>query len=55
VSELEEYLCELFLSKIEAALADNEIEFTPDEISQVVSLSIQNALESHTYIKLHGR
>jgi len=54
VSELEEYLLELFLSKIDAALADNPVEFTPEEIAVIIALSIQNTLSSKL-IKIHSR
>jgi hypothetical protein len=44
VSELEEYLLELFLDKLNAALEGGELNFAPDEISHIVSLAIELGL-----------
>jgi hypothetical protein len=53
VSELEEYLMELFLDKMGVVLAEEELEFTPDEIAHIKSLALESVLNSKSY-KLHG-
>jgi hypothetical protein len=43
---------ELFLVKLEVALADGDFEFTPDEISQVQALALESILSSKSH-KFH--
>lgn len=54
MTELEDYLTVLIVQKIEAALANEDLEITPDELAQVVSLAIEYALSSDSSaFKIH--
>lgn len=53
MTELEEYLTVLIVQKIEAALANEDLEITPDELAQVVSLALEYALNSKA-MKIHA-
>lgn len=44
MSELELYLMEVFVDKLNEALEGGELNFTPDEISHIVSLAIELGL-----------
>ena len=50
--ELEEYLLDLITHKIEAALADQDVSITSDELLSVVSLAIEYTLSSKA-MKIH--
>jgi hypothetical protein len=52
VTELEDYLTVLIVQKLEAALADQDLEITQDELAQVVSLAIEYTLSSKA-MKIH--
>ena len=53
MSDLEDYLTVLVVQKLEAALANEDLEITPDELAQVVSLALEYALSSNASSKLH--
>lgn len=44
VSELEVYLCELFLDKLSSVLEGVDVNFSSEEISQICSLAIELSL-----------
>jgi hypothetical protein len=52
LTELEDYLTVLIVQKLEAALADQDLEITQDELAQVVSLAIEYTLSSRS-TRLH--
>jgi hypothetical protein len=54
VNKLENYLAVLIVQKIEAALANEDIDITPDELAHVVSLAMECALSSESSaFKIH--
>jgi len=52
LTDLEDYLTVLIVQKLEAALADQDLEITQDELAQVVSLAIEYTLSSRS-TRLH--
>ena len=44
MSDLEAYLIAVFIDKLNEALEGGELNFTPDEISHIVSLAIELSL-----------